>query len=60
MYRFSSLVAIAIATAATPLAAQSTYDTPPPAIAHIVTRAPSPSISISPVLTWMSAASGAS
>ncbi|MBY6013626.1 prolyl oligopeptidase family serine peptidase [Qipengyuania gaetbuli] len=48
MYRFSSLVAIAIATAAAPLAAQSTYDTPPPAIADIVTRAPSPSVSISP------------
>lgn len=48
MYRFTSMVALAVATMATPLAAQSTYDLPPPAIADIVTRAPSPSVSISP------------
>ena len=53
MYRFSSLVAIAIATAATPLAAQSDYDAPPAAIADIVTRAPSPAVSISPDGTTM-------
>ena len=48
MHRFTSLVALAIASAATPLAAQSTYDTPPQAITDIVTRAPSPSVSLSP------------
>ena len=47
MNRVTSLIALAVATAATPLAAQ-TYDTPPDAITDIVTRAPSPSVSISP------------
>ncbi len=48
MYRFTSMVALAIATAATPIAAQTAYDTPASDIADIVTRAPSPQVSLSP------------
>ncbi|QZD92799.1 prolyl oligopeptidase family serine peptidase [Qipengyuania xiapuensis] len=48
MKTFASIAALAAATIAAPLAAQSTYDTPPAAIADIVTRAPSPGVSLSP------------
>lgn len=48
MYRFTSMVTLAIATAATPIAAQTAYDAPAPDIADIVTRAPSPQVSLSP------------
>lgn len=48
MKNFVSLAALAAATVATPLAAQTAYDTPPAAIADIVTRAPSPGVMISP------------